>query len=615
MGTVTDTVPSLNYTINDATVADTITVAAGPVGNGFQTTSVSDNAGADIIDFANKTAATLNCTDDSDAIFFSNPFAAAGLQSLTVENLGPGATINGFFSLPYVHVGSGFGSVTASASGVVTIDAAIVPGASVATYGTGEVLLSSFNTVSVGTGGSISTAINFSGPGGVLQVTDAADSISGQIAGFSGGDFIDDQAIPFGTGTLVISWVENASGTAGTLTVANGLQSQAYNINGNFSQSSFGAFSDGNGGTEIGVTNAAPPSGNTAVMVMSNPAYGDYEIYDVGGNSIESAYTLGQIAANWNFVGLGTLQAGDSNDMLFRDGASFEAYYVNNNTITSSSQVGSVGTTWSFSGQGNFDGASSLSEMLLRNSSSGAFELYHVQGGGVLAGSSVAAIGNNLQVSGFGYFSETSTEQMAMEQANVSPGSNAYWLYTYNPATNSYGSAGASGTIGSNLSVVGVADMLGNGSSELIMEQANVTPGTNAYWAYMYNPSNNTFDAIDNKALGTVGSNFHVVGFGPLGTAGQDEMLMQDAAGDFEVYKYNSSEGAFDGSSMGAVGSPWVVVGIVDPPGGIAGASTGQLVQAMASMGVSAASNSAPFPALGAGAQSQQTFLTIPPHA
>ena len=31
---------------------------------------------------------------------------------------------------------------------------------------------------------------------------------------------------------------------------------------------------------------------------------------------------------------------------------------------------------------------------------------------------------------------------------------------------------------------------------------------------------------------------------------------MQDAGGDFEVYKYNPSENAFDGSSMGAVGLP-----------------------------------------------------------
>ena len=89
---------------------------------------------------------------------------------------------------------------------------------------------------------------------------------------------------------------------------------------------------------------------------------------------------------------------------------------------------------------------------------------------------------------------------------------------------------------------------------------------------------------------------------------------MQDAAGDFEVYQYNASQNAFVGTSMGAVGAPWVVDGIAADPsgGGASGASTAQLVQAMASIGTTAASNSAPVPALGAAEQSQQTLLTTP---
>src|SRR5262245_23781593 len=116
--------------------------------------------------------------------------------------------------------------------------------------------------------------------------------------------------------------------------------------------------------------------------------------------------------------------------------------------------------------------------------------------------------------------------------------------------------------------------------------------------------------------VGAVGSNFHVVGFGPLGHAGQDEMLMQDAAGNFEVYQYNASLNAFVGNSMGAVGAPWVVDGIAaDPPTGATGSldgSTSQLVQAMAGFGGGSGAgdglNDAP---LGADT-SQQTFLTTP---
>src|SRR5262249_12270014 len=113
---------------------------------------------------------------------------------------------------------------------------------------------------------------------------------------------------------------------------------------------------------------------------------------------------------------------------------------------------------------------------------------------------------------------------------------------------------------------------------------------------------------------GAIGSNFHVVGFGPLGTAGQDEMLMQDAAGNFEVYQYNAGLNAFVGNAMGAVGAPWVLDGIAaDPPSG-AGNSTGQLVQAMAGLGVGSAGDTLSAAPLGADT-SQQTFLTTPQHA
>ena len=119
------------------------------------------------------------------------------------------------------------------------------------------------------------------------------------------------------------------------------------------------------------------------------------------------------------------------------------------------------------------------------------------------------------------------------------------------------------GKVGSNLTIVGMADLLGNGSTQMVMQQNNGN-----FWLYTYQPSTNS---LSGTLVGAIGSNFHVVGFGPLGTSGQDEMLMQDAAGDFEVYQYNASENAFVGNSMGAVGAPWVVDGIAaDPPGGAA---------------------------------------------
>ena len=142
----------------------------------------------------------------------------------------------------------------------------------------------------------------------------------------------------------------------------------------------------------------------------------------------------------------------------------------------------------------------------------------------------------------------------------------------------------------------------------MVMQQNNGN-----FWLYTYQPSTNS---LSGTLVGAIGSNFHVVGFGPLGTSGQDEMLMQDAAGDFEVYQYSASENAFVGTSMGAVGAPWVVDGIAANPSGgggaASGSSTAQFVQAMASFGTTPATNSAPVPALGAAEQTQQTLLTTP---
>ena len=218
---------------------------------------------------------------------------------------------------------------------------------------------------------------------------------------------------------------------------------------------------------------------------------------------------------------------------------------------------------------------------MLRNASSGSFELYQVVGGGVLSGSSVAPVGNNFQVKGFGDFSGSPETQMIMQDNTNDASAGQLELYTYQPSTASLAGTNV-GTVGSNLSIVGCADLLGNGMTQMVMQQNNGN-----FWLYSYNAASNS---LSGTLVGAIGSNFHVVGFGPLGTAGQDEMLMQDAAGNFEVYQYNASLNAFVGNAMGAVGAPWVVDGIAaaSPTGltgnsGAALGSTVQIVQAMAS--------------------------------
>ena len=444
---------------------------------------------------------------------------------------------------------------------------------------------------------------------GTLQIDTAVGQVAGVVIGAMGGDAMDFRFLSFAAGDQVI-WTQTGGSTGFfKLETSNGtLVADLLGLQGVYTSAQFSAASDNHNGTVITVQqpqNPGLPGTTTATMIMTD-GIGDYEIYDVGGNAIQAAYLLGQAPASLTFVGLGTFQAGDSSDMLLRNPSTgaFEAYYVSGNSISSSALVGTVGNNFGFAGTGDFDGMSSLTEMLLRNSSSGSFELYQVAGGGVLSGSPVAAVGNNFTVKGFGHFSESSTTQMMM-QGNSGASLGQLELYTYQPTTASFAGIDV-GVVGSNLTFVGSADLLGNGSTQMVMQQSN-----GDIWLYTYNATEN---ALSGTEVGAVGSNFHVVGFGPLGTAGQDEMLMQDAAGDFEVYQYSAGENAFVGTSMGAVGAPWVVDGIAANPsgGGASAASTAQLAQAMASFGTTGASNSAPIPVTSE--PSQPTLLAAAPH-
>jgi serralysin len=364
-------------------------------------------------------------------------------------------------------------------------------------------------------------------------------------------------------------------------------------------------------GTDPSANNPPPPVGATADMIMSNSSTGDYEIFKVGHNAILASYSLGQAVSPWAFVALGTFQAGDTADMLLRNTSTgaFQASYVSGNNIVGATQLGTVGTEWNFAGIGNFHGTSSLSDLMLRNGGSGSFELYQVVDAGVLSGNSVGSVGKSFQVKGFGFFSQTSATQMLMQNTSGDASNGQLELYTYQASTASLAGING-GTVGSNLSVVGCADLLGNGETQMVMQQNNGN-----FWLYTYSAGTNS---LSGQLVGAVGSNFHVVGFGPLGTAGQDEMLMQDASGNFEVYQYNVSLNAFVGSAMGTVGAPWVVEAIAaaSPTGltgnsGVAVGSTAQIVQAMASFGAPGAANAPPTVAEGAD-PSQQTLLTTP---
>src|SRR6266436_3592701 len=127
--------------------------------------------------------------------------------------------------------------------------------------------------------------------------------------------------------------------------------------------------------------NPPPPGGTTADMILrASRAVSQYEIYDIGSNSILAAYSLGQIGNDWTFVGLGGFFGSDTTDMILRNGntGGFQVYNISNNNITNSAFLGAVGMDWQVTGFGNFSSMPGETDMILRNTTTGGLQVYNI---------------------------------------------------------------------------------------------------------------------------------------------------------------------------------------------------------------------------------------------
>jgi hypothetical protein len=113
-----------------------------------------------------------------------------------------------------------------------------------------------------------------------------------------------------------------------------------------------GSYSDSgshaHGFLEITSPNPPPPAGTSGDMILRHGVDGQYEIYDIGNNSLLAAYQLGQVGIDWQFVTLGGFFGSDTTDMLLRNSntGGFEVYDISNNLITNAAFLGNVGLDW-----------------------------------------------------------------------------------------------------------------------------------------------------------------------------------------------------------------------------------------------------------------------------
>jgi hypothetical protein len=358
--------------------------------------------------------------------------------------------------------------------------------------------------------------------------------------------------------TSTIDWGDGTTIT-GTVSGGNG----SFTVNGSHTYASSNAFvatvkltddAPGTASSSLSVAvNPPPPSGTTAVMIMHQPSTGNYEIYDLGQNTVLAAHALTTIPAPWHVVGLGSFSGSDASDMMLRNTAtgSFEIVDVSNNMASAPVLLGNVGLDWQVAGFGDFSSRSGETDMLMRNSNSGNFELYDISNNMVTSAIALGNVGLDWQVLGFGDFSGRANEtDMLMRNSNTG------MVELYEFSNNAVTSATLLGSVGLEFQFAGAGDFSSRPSeTDLLMRNSN----------------NGNFELYDFQngqvtsatALGNVGLDWTVAGFGDIsGNPNETDMLMRNSStGNFELYDFRNNA-VTSASLLGNVGLDWVVDGI-----------------------------------------------------
>ena len=319
--------------------------------------------------------------------------------------------------------------------------------------------------------------------------------------------------------------------------------------------------------------NASPPANATSDMILEQGTSGNYEIYDIGANGILAAYALGQIAPQWQVVGMGGFDGADTSDIVLRNNSTgqFEMADVSGNSITNIVGFGQVGLDWTVVGFGDFSSNANETDMLLRNSNSGAFEIYDISANQITRAASMGQVGLNWQIAGFGDFSSNANESdMLLRNSNTG----AFEIYDI--SNNQITTAAGMGQVGLDWQIAGFGDFSSNANeTDMLLRNSS----TGAFEIYDIAKNQITLAA----GMGQVGLDWQIAGFGDLsGNANETDMLLRNGStGAFEIYDISHNQITL-ASGMGQVGVDWSV-------------ASSQLTQAMAAFApVSSASAIAP---------------------
>jgi hypothetical protein len=149
------------------------------------------------------------------------------------------------------------------------------------------------------------------------------------------------------------------------------------------------------------------------------------EVMVMNNNAVQANITLNVNGINWDVDGTGDFNGNGTSDVLqhqisLANGSmTLRALVVSNNVVQSAPTLGTIGASWQVDGTGDFN-HDGTSDILVHQDSTATgartFQVLTIQNNAVVAGTTIAQTGTNISVGGIGDFNGDGTSDILMHQ-------------------------------------------------------------------------------------------------------------------------------------------------------------------------------------------------------
>jgi len=244
------------------------------------------------------------------------------------------------------------------------------------------------------------------------------------------------------------------------------------------------------------------------LITVDNPATGQraFLVDQMNPGGIEAQFQIAVRGADWIVDGIGDFNGNGTDDILeHRDlggTRTLEVSVMNNNAVQSNITLNVNGVEWNADGTGDFNG-NGTSDVLQHQISAGSMTLraLMVSNNVVQSAPTLGTIDANWQVDGTGDFNHDGTSDILV---HLDSSSGVRTLQVLTIQNNAVTSATTIGQVGTNISVGGIGDFNGDGTSDILMHQDVSTTRTDS----VYNVVNNA--VVSTQTLAVTGIDWHV---------------------------------------------------------------------------------------------------------